>query len=137
MSRKKRREPIDLTGEKIGRLTVMAECADWERPRNDRPSGVRAYWCECECGKSKLVRVGDLLKATRGCTQGTYSCGCQKIEKLENASLAHYGKKGRTDGLCPDCGIRAKSANGYCAECSVERNRVYYRARKKAALSTR
>jgi hypothetical protein len=136
MSRKKRREPIDLTGEKIGRLTVMAECADWERPLQiGSESGVRAYWCECECGKSKLVRVGNLLRATKGGTNGTYSCGCQRIE---NASLARCGKKGRTDGLCPKCGIRAKAASWpkYCAECNMERQRVD-RARKKAALSTR
>jgi hypothetical protein len=135
MSRKKRRDAIDLTGEKIGRLTVMAECADWERPLLiGSELGVRSYWCECECGKSKLVRVCNLLRATRGGAHGTYSCGCQRIE---NACLAHYGKKGRTDGLCPKCGIRAKLASWpqCCAECSVEWRRVY-RARKKAELST-
>lgn len=60
----------DMTGAKIGRLTVI-------RRGENLPGTHRARWiCQCDCGKQVLMR-GDVLR------QGAQSCGCQ------NAALVH------------------------------------------------
>ena len=58
---------VDLTGQKIGRLTVIEE--DRTRPRD--PHGERFWVCRCECGNIKTIIQSSLRKAN-----GTRSCGC-------------------------------------------------------------
>ena len=63
----------DLTGQKIGRLTVT-KCLGYlitDKTKKKRT----VYECLCECGTIKNVRALDLLK-----TNFTKSCGCLKNE---------------------------------------------------------
>lgn len=59
---------IDLTGQRFGRLTVVAPVK--------KPNNSKLYWdCVCDCGGSKVV-LGSNLK-----TGATRSCGCLKNGK--------------------------------------------------------
>ena len=63
----------DLTGEKIGRLTVVARAPN---------RGKRVYWrCVCECGKQVEVRA-DML-----CDGRQKSCGCYGREMARERAL--------------------------------------------------
>lgn len=67
---------IDMTGQKIGRWTVIE--------RDMTLSSSRAYWiCECECGNIKSV-MGKYLR-----NKQSKSCGCLKEEKLKINGLKH------------------------------------------------
>ena len=65
---------IDLTGQKIGKLTVLHEC---------EPRGKKRYWhCFCECGNEKDIRMDKLTSSNP-----TKSCGCLIGE---TASKIHF-----------------------------------------------
>ena len=69
-----------MTGEKIGRLTVMERV-----PKAHK----NAYWkCKCECGNEVIVR-GTILRY-----RPTQSCGCLQREKA-----AEVGRAKKTHGL--------------------------------------
>lgn len=59
---------IDLTGQRFGRLVVVAECG---RSKD----GQKMYRCICDCGAVKEVRSGNLRSGK------TVSCGCLAREK--------------------------------------------------------
>ncbi|MCK4640622.1 MAG: hypothetical protein KAU06_04730 [Candidatus Marinimicrobia bacterium] len=62
---KERRNFIDLTGQRFGKLTVISLAL---KPANLK--GNQRYWkCKCDCGKETIV-LGASLK------RGTKSCGC-------------------------------------------------------------
>ena len=61
---------IDETGNIYGKLTVIAPAKD----KNNRS----AWLCQCECGKSKIVRGPDLRKGK------ITSCGCGKGKHPNN-----------------------------------------------------
>lgn len=66
---------VNLTGQKIGMLTVLEEA---------KRQGYRRFWmCSCECGQITTVRH-DALKMGH-----TISCGCIRIEKVANAARRH------------------------------------------------
>lgn len=67
---------IDLTGQKVGRLDVIAP---------HRKEGVEKlfYECRCECGNTRIVGAQNLR---RGMTK---SCGCLQKERTRQASLKH------------------------------------------------
>lgn len=76
MSGAKMGKLIDLTGQRFGRLTVVA------RDYTDRNRNI--YWkCQCDCGNECFVR-GDHLK--RGQTR---SCGCFNAEVSSKRHKAH------------------------------------------------
>ena len=65
---------LDLSGQKIGRLTVIKRV---ESKRRD------AMWlCLCDCGRDKIV-AASALKNKR-----TQSCGCIKIENMRRLGTA-------------------------------------------------
>ena len=66
---------IDLTGQKFGRLTVIA------RAENDKDNRAQ-FNCVCDCGKELVVR-GKSLK-----TGNTSSCGCLHSEQLANRNVS-------------------------------------------------
>lgn len=73
------KKPIDLFGQKFGRLTVI-------RFSGFRDSDRRILWeCVCECGKSKTVS-SQALKSCR-----TQSCGCLRI--------GHKGRTAKASGV--------------------------------------
>ena len=70
---------IDLTGQKFGRLTVLAK----EGVAN---SGHALWLCKCDCGSTKVVSSNQLRS-------GTQSCGCLQRENAAKAARknAHNG----------------------------------------------
>lgn len=69
---------IDLTGQKIGKWTVV-EHIGTNKFR-------RATWlCRCECGSEKVIDSGTLIN------RKSFSCGCDK--KVKNQKLNLAGKK--------------------------------------------
>lgn len=57
---------IDLTGQRYGRLTVLAEAGK---------KGVKRCWlCKCDCGSTTVVMTTSLRSGN------TQSCGCYKAE---------------------------------------------------------
>lgn len=67
---------IDMTGQKIGRLTVIS--------LTDKVvNGRRSYWlCKCDCGNETIVE-GRILRKKDG---GTKSCGCLMKERSHEAN---------------------------------------------------
>ena len=65
------RMPLDLTGQRFGRLTAIAST-------NMRsPQGGVIWRCNCDCGKEKFTSVNELKAVING-TGGVRSCGCLK-----------------------------------------------------------
>lgn len=77
-TRKENATPLtDLTGRKIGRLTVIK--FDKTVMKTSHPAH---YWlCQCECGNTKLVGHHCLMKR-----KATQSCGCLHKEQLAERS---------------------------------------------------
>jgi len=70
---------VDLTGQKVGRLTVIKR----KYPNN---RGGRAKWlCRCECGKETVVVGADLRNGH------TKSCGCLNRELTKDKLRLSYG----------------------------------------------
>ena len=59
-------KPIDLTGQRIGRLVV--------RHISGRRNGKRLWLCQCDCGAMAIVQAGYLRQGD------TKSCGCLQRE---------------------------------------------------------
>ena len=75
-------KPIDLTGQRFGRLTVQ-ELAG-------RDKGGRATWrCLCDCGNTSVV----IAYSLRG--GHTTSCGCLRRERAREKAATHRGSKTR------------------------------------------
>ena len=68
---------IDITGQRFGRLTVIAE--------GGTAKNRQAMWiCQCDCGKITQPVTGSHLRS--GVTK---SCGCLKVEKTIERSAKH------------------------------------------------
>ena len=79
---------VDLTGQRFGRLTVIAMSEKKTEKYN------KILWeCECDCGGVKLVEAGDLRHG------GVLSCGCSM--KGENN---HNWTGGKKTFACDECG---------------------------------
>ena len=71
---------LDLTGQRFGRLAVLARGASTRSPSGK----IRRNWlCRCECGKAKTVCCSDLR------TGNTVSCGCLRRETIIRRSTTH------------------------------------------------
>lgn len=69
-------KPIDLTGKKFGRLTVI------ERLENNSRGGT-VWKCKCDCGNIKIAD-GERLRLGK-----VQSCGCLASETSRNKFLRH------------------------------------------------
>ena len=86
------RQKLDLTGQRYGRLTVIAPAPH---------VGRRTAWlCRCDCGRETVVTSGHLRSGH------TSSCGCMGLE----SASASGGLSGLTyvDGTCVEM-LRAKT----------------------------
>ena len=86
------RQKLDLTGQRYGRLTVIAPAPH---------VGRRTAWrCRCDCGRETVVTSGHLRSGH------TSSCGCMGLESASASS----GLSGLTyvDGTCVEM-LRAKT----------------------------
>jgi hypothetical protein len=75
----------DLTGERFGRLTVLAFAGNAREGERQAPVGM--WMCRCECGTEKPIKGANLY---RGLIQ---SCGCFRRERF-----AKLGAQTRTHG---------------------------------------
>lgn len=95
---------IDLTGQKINRLTVI---------KRDGSQNKKAVWlCKCDCGKEFRVLGSSIISGN------TKSCGCLHREMAQNMGLANkkHGMFGtRIYGIWADMKKR----------CLDERDRAY------------
>lgn len=66
----------DLTGRRIGRLTVIEET-------DERRSGSVVWLCKCDCGNYKRISANS-LKSGR-----VLSCGCYNKEVISTHGLSH------------------------------------------------
>lgn len=71
---------IDLTGQKLGRLTVLGE-------HGRTPTKQCTWLCRCDCGIIKVVRGQDLR------TGHTSSCGCARVQHGESRSSEYQSWK--------------------------------------------
>lgn len=73
----KRKNFIDITGQKFGRLTAIGI--------DDTKKTKKTYWiCVCECGTIKSVRSDSLKDGS------VVSCGCKKREQEKINLTTHY-----------------------------------------------
>lgn len=79
---------IDLTGRKLGRLTVVERCGT-------APSGHALWYCKCDCGNYHTITSNRLHS-------GTKSCGCLQRER---SSVCAKERKGVS--------VRKRYAIGY------------------------
>ena len=78
--------PIDLTGIKFGKLTVIN--------RAEKKEGARAVWnCVCDCGKEKTIRATHLRSGA------AKSCGCVATEKIVKFNTTHGKANSRIYGV--------------------------------------
>ena len=61
----------DLTGQKVGRLTVICREGTYQRPSGNKEPTWR---CKCECGNEVVVHSSNLKR------KNTLSCGCLQAE---------------------------------------------------------
>lgn len=72
-----RTRAIDLTGQKIGRWTVL------KRAKNTPRDGT-AWLCRCECGTERIVSGLNLRHGK------TYSCGCFNLEQISKRNSEYF-----------------------------------------------
>lgn len=89
---------IDLTGEKIGRLTIIK--------RIGTNKGGRPIWlCQCDCGNTANVSSHELRNGD------TKSCGCLQKEQIIKAKSIHNGCKDRLYRIWRAMKERCKNPN--------------------------
>ena len=78
---KRTREGRDLTGQRFGRLVVIAPAEPKRVGKN-----IRYYWeCRCDCGNTKIIREDGLLSPTRP----AQSCGCLQKDRVREYFNTH------------------------------------------------
>lgn len=88
---------VDRTGERFGRLTVIARAEN---------RGRRTFWeCLCDCGNTAVVQTDSLVAGTR-------SCGCVRREVTAARSTTHGHSKGRRMSRTLRAYFHAKSRCG-------------------------
>lgn len=65
-----------IIGQRFGRLVVVKEAGRTQ-------SGVRLLECMCDCGKTKIIRYGNMINGH------TKSCGCLHGETLRKRNQTH------------------------------------------------
>lgn len=88
----------DLTGEKVGKLTVIEQ--------NGRTKDRRIIWkCKCECGNIVNVSSHDLKNGH------TKSCGCLQKEIISNIRYRHGDRDERLYGVWKSMKQRCENKN--------------------------
>lgn len=78
------REPLDISGQKFGKLTVL------EIVSKTRGSGYIRWLCECECGTKKEIGGSHLKRGH------IISCGC--LSKVRGPCARNWGGYGEISG---------------------------------------
>lgn len=78
------RRPVDLAGQRFGRLIALRQGSTLNRP---------SWICECDCGNMKEIRTDDLRQSrTRscGCRQGKWKHGHTGIKRIDARTYASW-----------------------------------------------
>lgn len=138
---------VDLTGKKLGRLTVLKKV---ERPENLKKRA--AYWlCRCDCGNEKIFISSSLIDygKKKGGDSISRSCGClqkdiarkriyDKVDgnPAENRLMGIYKNSAKKRDY--DFGLTKKQfmkiATGNCRYCGCEPSRVAFNSIKTISL---
>jgi hypothetical protein len=110
-SEAKKRFSKDMSGEKIGRLTVLSR----EGTYISRKSKTALWRCKCDCGEETVVRGASLRNGT------TTSCGCAQRENASIANTTHALSKTRLYRTWLSMKKRCGNSN--------DKNYVYYGGR--------
>lgn len=93
---------IDMTGQRIGHLKVIAESPE----RYISQNGKEVVWiCRCDCGKTTEVRGSELRKGH------TKSCGCFKGDYCRKANTTHGGRYERLHSIWNSMKQRCRNPN--------------------------
>lgn len=92
---------IDMTGQRIGRLTVIKRADDIVQPSGRR---IAAWECACDCGNTVVVS-GDCLRRT----PPTRSCGCYNHDRQVELHTTHNGTSTRLYGIW--CAMKSRCYN--------------------------
>lgn len=112
-------DPIDLTGQRFGMLTVLDVSKDicidpktgWKRKKWD---------CQCDCGKIIKRTTSDILRRK----DAIQSCGCYKSVYPKLIFTTHGGTVGGTKGQKPERLYTVYA--GIKARCTNPNNKYYY-----------
>ena len=89
---------LDLTGQRIGRLTVV-------QPAPTR-NGETLWRCQCDCGVFKEIRTNALRSGQ------TRSCGCLCIERIKAANTKHgHHTGGASPEMCSYTSAKQRCTN--------------------------
>jgi hypothetical protein len=95
------KEPVDYTGKRFGRLTVIMRAEDAVNKNGKR---VVRYLCQCDCGNQKVIRKVHLTSGS------IISCGCYHKERLGNIRRKHgYSHKERLYSVWLDMKERCRN----------------------------
>lgn len=75
-------KPLDLTGSRFGKLTVLSRALDGVLPSG---RGYVRWKALCDCGELTEVATTHLRSG------GTVSCGCWRVSRVTVANLKHGG----------------------------------------------
>src|SRR5262245_49604639 len=75
-TRKRQKNRIDMTGQRVGRVTVLREAGYTN-------NGAIRWLCLCDCGREFITTGKHLRKGE------TRSCGCVRYEKLTARNTTH------------------------------------------------
>lgn len=74
----------DLTGQKIGRLTVVKRTDDVITKNGNK---FTRWLCNCDCGNNNIIVLGSALTRKK---RPTLSCGCLQKDKSSGITLNNY-----------------------------------------------
>ena len=110
----------DLTGKKIGYLTIKHRAPDWIQPSGQHK---RMWHCICDCGNECDVRASDIKSGN------TTSCGCQSSRKksinlddLTGKQFGDYIVISRATNKITPSGQQKSVWKCKCKNCGLEKN---------------
>lgn len=96
---------MDLTGARVGRLTVISRS-----PKAATNHGGASWNCQCDCGNTSVVRASSLRKGAKGLKGGVQSCGCGQSQVCRELAYKWIEKRGCVGGV-------TREVNGYKKNC--------------------
>ena len=92
------RAPLDLTGQRFGRLTVI-------RYAGKDKTGKRSWLCSCECGNNTTLPTSRLTNGN------TRSCGCIRREMYRALTTHGHTKRGPSPTFRSWHGMKCRCTN--------------------------
>jgi len=99
IKRKRGGQPLDLIGQRFGRLLVIERAEDHIDPKSGKHKTM--WLCQCDCGNTHIARGTNLRNGT------VKSCGClhREISSITAKTKISHGKKYNKYDLSGEYGI--------------------------------